>query len=97
MPNPVIPVDRVKALDAAPAERQATAPEEVRFIRTMSADAPLELGGDRVVVFHVAINNVTGARASFGEHYTSDADEIKALRKVVATKPYLYVYEEPRP
>ena len=39
----------------------------------------------------------TGARAGFGEHYTSDADEIKALRKVVATKPYLYVYEEPRP
>jgi hypothetical protein len=97
MPTPVIPVDKAKAMDSAPSERQATATEEVRFIRTMSADQPLELGGDRVVIFHVAINNVTGARAAFGEHYTSDIDEIKALRKVVAAKPHLYVYEEPRP
>ena len=67
MPTPVIPVDKAKAMDSAPSERQATATEEVRFIRTMSADQPLELGGDRVVVFHVAINNVTGARAAFGE------------------------------
>jgi hypothetical protein len=96
MPTPVTPIDKAKALDAAPAERKATASETVRFIRTMSADQPLELGGNRVVRFHVAINNVTGVRAAFGEHYTSDPDEIKALREVVATKPYLYVYEEPR-
>jgi hypothetical protein len=96
MPTLVTPVDKAKALDTAPAERKATASETVRFIRTMSPDQPLELGSNRVVSFHVAINNVTGARAAFGEYCTSDSDEIKALREVVATKPHLYVYEEPR-
>lgn len=97
MPTPVIPVDKTKALDAAPAEIKAPAPETVRFICTMGADQPLDLGGNRVISFHVPVNNVTGVRAAFGEYFTSDSEEIKALREVVATKPYLYVYEEPRP
>ena len=96
MPTLVTPVDKAKALDAAPAERKAPASETIRFIRTMSADQPLELGGNKSVSFHVAVDNITGDRAAFGEYYTSDSDEIKALREVVATKPHLYVYEEPR-
>lgn len=95
MPTPVTPVDKTKALDAAPAAPSGPAPAKVRFIRTMSADHPLELGGGRTVRFHVAVSNVTGVRAAFGEYFASDPEEIKALREVVASKPYLYVFEEP--
>jgi hypothetical protein len=61
----------------------------------MSPDQPLTLGNGREVHFHVAVHNVTGARAAYGEHVSSDPEEIKALREVVLKQPHRFVFEQP--
>jgi hypothetical protein len=95
MPAPVNIVDKTKAMDAVPAASIAKVQEKVRFIRTMSPDYPLELGTGVQIQFHIPVSNVTGARAAYGEYLSSDPEEIKALREVVAKQPYLYVFEQP--
>lgn len=96
MPKAVPTVDRSKVQEAAhnPPPALPESPK-VRFVRTMSADAPLDLGDGRTIRFEVPVSNVTGDRFAFGTYSTSDPDEIRELRKVVAEKPWLYVFEEP--
>lgn len=95
MPSAPRTVDRSEAFAGSPPASPAPQPaDSVRFIRTMSADAPLDLGEGKTVSFHVPVDNVTGVRAAYGWYETSDPVEIRLLRTVVAEKPYLYVFEE---
>ena len=91
MPIPIISKD--KALEV-PVAAPAAPAKKVRFVKTLGGGDPVPVGKDRTITFNVPVNNQTGELCSYGWYETDDADEIAALRKLVAEHPYYYVLEQ---
>jgi hypothetical protein len=93
-PTPKVAVAKEDALEAPPVPPPAARTlKPVRFVCTLGADKPLDLGNGRMVAFHVPVDNVTQSRAAYGWYETADPLEIATIRAIITDKRRRYLFE----